>query len=61
MLVFYKCFGVQVLGTPWPLHTSVPHPTVLYFLPHWGHVSFKFGGVDKHFVCLFVCFTGCFD
>jgi hypothetical protein len=29
------CFGVQVQGTPWPLHISVLHPMVLYFLPHW--------------------------
>jgi hypothetical protein len=24
------------------------------------NVSFKFGGVDKHSVCLFVCFICCF-
>jgi nitrate reductase NapE component len=28
-------------------------------------VSFKFGGIDKHSVCLFhilsICFIGCFD
>jgi hypothetical protein len=35
LLVFDKCFDVQVRGTPWILHSSVPHPTVMYFLPHW--------------------------
>jgi hypothetical protein len=25
------------------------------------NVSFKFGGVNKHSVCLFVYFIGCFD
>jgi hypothetical protein len=24
-------------------------------------VSFKFVGVNKHSICLFVCFIGCFD
>jgi hypothetical protein len=34
LLVADRCFGVQVWGMPWPLHTSVPHSTVLYFLPY---------------------------
>jgi hypothetical protein len=25
------------------------------------NVSFKFGAVNKHSICLFVCFIGCFD
>jgi hypothetical protein len=33
LLVFDRCFGVHVRGTPWALHISVPHPIVLYFLP----------------------------
>jgi hypothetical protein len=26
----------------------------------WDNVSFKFGGMDKHSVCLIVCFICCF-
>jgi hypothetical protein len=36
LLVFDRCFDVQVRGKPWILHSSVSHPTVMYFLPHWG-------------------------
>jgi hypothetical protein len=36
LLVFNRCFDVQVWETAWILHSSVPHPTVMYFLPHWG-------------------------
>jgi hypothetical protein len=36
LLVFDRCFDVQVRGTPWILHSLVPHPTIMYFLPHWG-------------------------
>jgi hypothetical protein len=34
LLVFDRCFDVQVWGMPWILHSSVPHPTVMYFLSH---------------------------
>jgi hypothetical protein len=36
LLVFDRCFDVYVRGMPWTLHSSVPHPTVMYFLSHWG-------------------------
>jgi hypothetical protein len=44
LLVFDKCFGVQVRGTPWPFHTSVSHPTVMYcpFINHYMSETNKF-------------------
>jgi hypothetical protein len=42
------------------LHTPVPYPTVLYSCHIGDNVSFKFGGMDKHTVCLFVCLFNCF-
>jgi hypothetical protein len=39
LLAFGRCFDVQVRGTPWILHSLVPHPTIMYFLPHWGQCA----------------------
>jgi hypothetical protein len=37
----------------------IPLYCISYYIG--DNVSFKFGGMDKHSVCLFVCLIGCFD
>jgi hypothetical protein len=47
-------------GTPWTLFISGPHPTVMYFLPHWGRTMcyLSLGVWTNIFsVFLFVCFV----
>jgi hypothetical protein len=55
MLVVNRCFGVQVLGTPRPLHTPVSSSHGIVSLDTLGtmcHLSLECGKTH----CLFVCF-----
>jgi hypothetical protein len=59
LLVVDRYFGVQVWGTPWPLHTPVSSSHGIVSLDTLGtmcHLSL--GGVEKHtdfFFFFFVC------